>query len=83
MAVITGAVKGLLRGILLLVAVAAIPGFAWFVAAYADGFLGMGFLTIFFTVLGLEAALSLPILFGIAAEVQKSHSEALDRASRE
>lgn len=83
MAVITGAAKGLVRGIVLFVAVTAIPGFAWLVAALAQGFLGMGFLTIFFVVLGLEAALLLPILFGIASEVQKSHAEQLDRVSRE
>jgi hypothetical protein len=83
MAVIIGATKGFLRGVALLVLVALVPGLAMLVAFYADGFLGMGFTAIFFAVLGLEVALSLPILFGIASEVQKSHSETLDQNASE
>jgi hypothetical protein len=78
-----GAVKGVWRGVLLLVVAALVPGIAWLIATYADGALGLGFTAIFLVVLGLEALLGLAALFGIASEVQEGHSEAVDEVARE
>jgi hypothetical protein len=83
MSALFGAIKGIWRGLLLLLVAVAVPGIAWLVAVYADGVLGLGFTTIFLVVLGLEAFLGLAALFGIASEVQDRHSEALDQVAPE
>lgn len=83
MAAVLGAIKGVWRGVVLLVLVALLPGLAWLAATYADGAFGLGFTTIFFVVLGLEVFLGIAALFGIASEVQESHSRALDERARE
>jgi hypothetical protein len=83
MAALLGAIKGISRTAILLVIAALIPGIAWATATYAEGILGLGFTAIFFVVLGLEAVLGIGALLGVAAEVQESHSQALDRAIRE
>jgi hypothetical protein len=82
MAAILGAIKGVSRGVVLILLVALLPGLAWLIATYADGAFGLGFKTIFFVVLALEGFLSVAALFGIASEVQKSHSETLDQAAQ-
>jgi hypothetical protein len=81
MAAVLGAIKGVWRGVVLLVLVALIPGLAWLVAAYAEGTFGLGFKTIFFVVLALEGFLGAAALFGLASEVQKSQSEAIDQVA--
>ena len=81
MAAVLGAIKGISRGVVLLVLVAVIPGLAWLIAAYADGAFGLGFKTIFFAVLALEGFLAVAALFGLASEVQESQSEAIDQAA--
>ena len=81
MAAVLGAIKGVWRGVVLLVLVALIPGLAWLIAAYAEGAFGLGFKTIFFAVLALEGFLCVAALFGISSEVQKSHAEAIEDAA--
>jgi hypothetical protein len=81
MAAVFGAIKGISRGVILLVLVALLPGLAWLVAAWADGAFGLGFKTIFFTVLALEGFLCLAALFGVSSEVQKSQAEAIEEAA--
>jgi hypothetical protein len=81
MTAVFGAIKGVSRGVILLVLVALLPGLAWLVAAWADGAFGLGFKTIFFVVLALEGFLCVAALFGIASEVEKSHVEAIDEAA--
>lgn len=83
MAALLGAIKGIWRAAMLLLVAALIPGIAWVTATYAEGILGLGFTAIFFIVLGLEAFLGIGALLGLAAEVQESHSQALDRAAGE
>ena len=78
-----GAIKGIGRGLIFLLSAVLAPGIAWLTATYADGFLGLGFTTIFLVVLGLEAFLGLAALFGIASEVQERHSEAIDQVAPE
>jgi hypothetical protein len=78
-----GAVKGIWRGLILLLLALLVPGIAWLTATYTDGVLGLSFTTIFLVVLGLEAFLGLAALFGIASEVQDRHSEALDQVAPE
>lgn len=75
MTAVLGAIKGVWRGVILLVLVALLPSLAWLIASYMDGAFGMGFATIFLVVLGLEAFLGIAALFGIAEEVQKRYSE--------
>ncbi len=81
MTAVFGAIKGVSRGVILLVLVALLPGLAWLVAAWADGVFGLGFKTIFFVVLALEGFLGVAALFGIASEVEKSHADAIDEAA--
>jgi hypothetical protein len=81
MAAVFGAIKGVSRGVILLVLVALLPGLAWLVAAWADGAFGLGFKTIFFTALALEGFLCLAALFGISSEVQQSHAETIEDAA--
>jgi hypothetical protein len=76
-----GAVKGIWRGLILLLLALLVPGIAWLTATYTDGVLGLSFTTIFLVVLGLEAFLGLAALFGISSEVQDRHSEALDQVA--
>lgn len=83
MAAIFGAIKGIWRAIILIAAVALLPSIAWIVAAFADGTLGMGFTGIFFLVLGLEIIFGVAALFGMASEIQESHSRAVDQVTRE
>ena len=83
MGALFGAVKGIWRGLILLLLALLVPGIAWLTATYTDGVLGLSFTTIFLVVLGLEAFLGLAALFGIASEVQARHSEALDRVAPE
>ena len=83
MGALFGAVKGIWRGVLLLLIGVLIPGIAWLVATYTEGALGLSFTTIFLVVLGLEAFLALAALFGIASEMQDRHSEALDQIAPE
>jgi hypothetical protein len=83
MGALLGAFKGVWRGLLLLVFVAVFPGLAWLVAAQAEGAFGLGFIAIFLLVLALEGLLGIAALFGIASEVEKRHSEAMDAAARE
>jgi hypothetical protein len=81
MAAVLGAIKGVWRGVVLLVLVALIPGLAWLIAAFAEGTFGLGFKTIFFAVLALEGFLCVAALFGISSEVQKSQAEAIEEAA--
>jgi len=83
MGALVGAIKGIWRGLILLLIAVLVPGIAWLIAAYTDGILGLGFTTIFLVVLGFEAFLGLAALFGIASEVQDRHSEALDQIAPE
>ena len=83
MGALLGAIKGIWRGVFLLLLVALIPGIAWLTATYMDGVLGLGFTTIFLVILGLEVFLGLAALLGIASEVQERHSEALDQAAQQ
>ena len=83
MGALLGAVKGIWRGVVLLLLFVLAPGIAWLTATYMDGVLGLSFTTIFVVVLGLEVFLGLAALLGIASEVQERHSEALDRALQE
>lgn len=81
MAAVSGAIKGISRGVILLVLVALLPGLAWLVAAWADGAFGLGFKTIFFAVLVLEGFLCVAALFGVSSEVQESHAQAIEEAA--
>ncbi|GAF86328.1 unnamed protein product [marine sediment metagenome] len=83
MGALLGAIKGIWRGVVLVLLAVLVPGIAWLAATYMDGVLGFGFTTIFLVVLGLEAFLGLAALFGIASEVQERHSEALDQVAPE
>jgi hypothetical protein len=83
MGALFGAIKGIWRGLALLLLALLVPGIAWLTAAYTDGVLGLSFTTIFLLVLGLGAFLGLAALFGIASEVQDRHSEALDQVAPE
>jgi len=83
MGALLGAIKGIWRGVVLVLLAVLVPGIAWLAATYMDGVLGLGFTTIFLVVLGLEAFLGLAALFGIASEVQERHSEALDQVAPE
>ncbi len=76
-----GAAKGVLRGLILLLAVALVPGLAWLAATYAEGTFDLGFKSIFFGVLVLEIFLGACAIFGMASEVQKSHTESVDPAA--
>lgn len=78
-----GALKGVSRGVLLLVGVGLLPGVAWAVAHFAEGFLGFGFWSLFSATLGLELVLGVSALFGIASEVQRPDFEAVARSTRE
>lgn len=80
MAAILGAIKGVWRGVVLLVLLALLPGLAWLVAAWTEGVFGLGFKTIFVLVLALEGFLCVAALFGIASEVQESRAESIDDA---
>ena len=57
MTAVFGAIKGVSRGVILLVLAALLPGLAWLVAAWADGAFGLGFKTIFFVQTHFEASL--------------------------
>jgi hypothetical protein len=83
MGALLGAIKGIWRGLVLLLITVLVLAIAWFSATYTEGVLGLGFTTIFLVVLGLEAFLGLAALLGIASEVQERHSEALDRVASE
>ncbi len=83
MGALLGAIKGIWRGLILLLFCLLIPAIAWLTATYAEGVLGLGFTTIFLVVLGLEGFLGLAALLGIASEVQDRHSEALDEVASE
>jgi hypothetical protein len=83
MGALFGAIKGIWRGVMLLLIVVLIPSIAWLIASYTDGVLGLSFTTIFLVVLGLEAFLCLAALLGIASEVQERHSEAIDQVAPE
>ncbi len=78
MSAILGAAKGAARGLILLLAVALVPGLAWLVATTAEGTFDLGFRSIFFGVLALEIFLGAFAIFGMASEVQKSHAESVD-----
>jgi hypothetical protein len=75
-----GAIKGVSRGLILVVLGVLIPGLAWVVASYAESSFGMGFKTAFFGTIGLGVFLGICALFGVASEVQEDHSAAMDRA---
>jgi hypothetical protein len=83
MGALLGAIKGIGRGVILLLLAVLIPGIAWLTATYTDGVLGLSFTTIFLAVLGLEAFLGVAAFLGIASEVQERHSEALDQVAPE
>jgi hypothetical protein len=83
MGALLGAIKGIWRGLVLLLLAVLFPAVAWITATYAEGILGLSFTTIFLVVLGLEAFLGLAALLGIASEVQERHSEALDQVAPE
>ena len=82
MSAILGAAKGASRGLILLLAVALVPGLAWLVATTAEGTFDLGFRSIFFGVLALEIFLGACAIFGMASEVQKKHAEAVDPTAR-
>ena len=82
MAGILGALKGASRGLVLLVLVALVPAIAWGAAVLGESTLGLGFWSVFLGALVLQAFLGVCALFGIASEVQESHSAALDRAGQ-
>ena len=81
MSAILGAAKGASRGLILLLAVALVPGLAWLIATTAAGAFDLGFRSIFFGVLALEIFLGACALFGMASEVQKKHAESVDPAA--
>lgn len=83
MAALLGALKGMGRTALLLVALLALPAVAWGVALWAEGAFGVGFATAFVGALVLELLLALGALLGLAEEVQKQHAEALDEVAPE
>lgn len=83
MAGLFGAIKGVWRGMFLLVAVALIPGLAFLAGVHGQGFIDLGFWTIFFAVLALELFLGVCALFGLASEIQKPDDEAVRRASQQ
>ena len=80
---IFGAFKGVARGVILLVFVAAFPALAWFAASYAERTWDVGFAPVFAGVLILELFLGVCALFGIAPEAEKSVGQAIDRESGE
>ncbi len=77
MSAIHGAAKGVLRGLILLLTVALVPGLPWLAATYAEGTFDLGFKSIFFGVLALEIFLGAFAFFGMASEVQDSHAESV------
>ncbi|MDH3211684.1 MAG: hypothetical protein OEM05_04280 [Myxococcales bacterium] len=83
MAAILGALKGASRALILLLVVGAIPGLALLVAVTAEGVFGLGFKTIFFGMLALEILLGIGALFGIATEIEASHSRSLGESAAE
>jgi membrane protein implicated in regulation of membrane protease activity len=83
MSVWLGALKGVSRGVLLLVALALVPGVAFAVAHFGEGLAGLGFWTLFWATLALELVLGVAALFGIASEVQRPDFEAVAESSRE
>ena len=78
-----GAIKGVSRGLLLLILVALLPGLAWTAAHFGSGLLGLGFWHVFFVALALEVLLSIAALMGIASEVQRPDFDAVRRSTRE
>jgi hypothetical protein len=83
MGAIFGAAKGVRGGLLLLLAAAALLGLAWLAAGFAERALGTSFTTGLLLALGLEAFLGVAALFGVASEVQQSHSDAMDDVTPE
>ena len=83
MAVVLGAIKGIWRAALLLVVAVLVPAIAMLAASYTHESLGLDFTVTFLLALGLEALLGVVALFGIASEVQQSHSETIDPAAQE
>lgn len=83
MGALLGAVKGVWRAVILLIVAVLVPGIAVLTATYTHEALGLGFTTTFLLVLGLEAFLAVAAFFGIASEVQKRHSEAMDEVAPE
>jgi len=83
MGALFGAVKGIWRAVVLLLAAVLVPGIAWLGAAYTHESLGLGFTTTFLFVLAIEAFLGIAAIFGIASEVQEQHSAAMDEAASE
>lgn len=83
MGALLGAIKGIWRAVVLLLAAALVPGIAWLTATYTHEALGLGFTMTFLVVLGLEAFLGLAALLGIASEVQERHSETIDEVASE
>ena len=83
MAAVLGAIKGAWRGLILFVAVAVFPAIAWIIADLTDDALGLDFTVLFFAVLALEFVLGVCALFGIASDVERAHSEAIDRKREE
>jgi hypothetical protein len=80
MGMIIGALKGFSRGVALLIVGAVVPTVAFLLALLAERTLGLEFVTGFLISLLLEAFLAIPIVFGIASEVQNRHSDAIDEA---
>ncbi len=79
MRVMLGALKGVSRGVIPLVLVAAVPLLAWAAASSAESALGMDFWSGFVGALVLEGFLGLFALIGVASEAQEGHDEAIDR----
>ncbi|MDJ0848121.1 MAG: hypothetical protein QNK04_07080 [Myxococcota bacterium] len=75
-----GALKGMLGGIGLLVAVALVPTLAVGVALVASSHLDVGFWTAFVLTLLIEGFLGLCAAFGLASAVEEAHAEDIDDA---
>ena len=83
MAAVLGAIKGAWRGLILFVAIAVFPALAWIVAGAAHEALHVDFAVLFFAVLALEFVLGVCALFGLAADVEKTHADDIDRKREE
>ena len=68
MSAMRGAAKGALRGLILLLTVALVPGLPWLAATYAEGTFDLGFKSIFFGALALEIFLGAFAFFELTCD---------------
>ena len=78
-----GALRGASRALVVLFAVALLPGLAWLAASLVEHAFGIGFWWAFVASLGLLSFLGIFAVLGAASDMQDAHSAAVDRGEAE